>query len=346
MRFLLRSLGGLFITAATFGLLFLAAFQIWQALEQSRSGGPGGREAQEQAFTVRLLTLEAGSVDPVMQVFGAVESRRRLELRAGASGRITFLDPDLHEGGSVEAGQRLVQTDPSAAQAALDTLLAAEAEGQAALADANRAVTIATDDLAAARAQAELRRAAVQRQQNLAERGLGTSANREAAELAASSADQAVLSRRSALAEAESAVSTAQLALRRNGIDLAEARRTLDLTQVNASFAGRVTSVTAVEGGLVSQNEQLAEIIDPDALRGADTAVAAAVFAAGRPRRGAGRHAGAGGSGRLGGADHGGGASGSRGSLGRRGRRGAHRLCPAGPARCPPAPRRLRDRRD
>lgn len=266
MRFLLRSLGGLFITAATFGLLFLAAFQIWQALEQSRSGGPGGREAQEQAFTVRLLTLEAGSVDPVMQVFGAVESRRRLELRAGASGRITFLDPDLHEGGSVEAGQRLVQTDPSAAQAALDTLLAAEAEGQAALADANRAVTIATDDLAAARAQAELRRAAVQRQQNLAERGLGTSADREAAELAASSADQAVLSRRSALAEAESAVSTAQLALRRNGIDLAEARRTLDLTQVNASFAGRVTSVTAVEGGLVSQNEQLAEIIDPDAL--------------------------------------------------------------------------------
>ncbi|AUH32788.1 efflux RND transporter periplasmic adaptor subunit [Paracoccus tegillarcae] len=266
MRFLLRSLGGLFITAVTFGLLFLAAFQVWLALEQSRTGGARGPDAQEQAFTVQLLTLEAASINPVMQVFGTVESRRRLELRAGASGRITYLDPNLHEGGAVQAGQRLVQTDPSAAQAALDTLLAAEAEGQAALQDARRAVTIATDDLAAARNQADLRRAAVDRQRNLADRGLGTSADREAAELAASSADQAVLSRQSALAEAESAVSTAELALRRNMIDLTEARRSLQLTQVQASFDGRVTSVTAVEGGLVSQNEQLAEIIDPDAL--------------------------------------------------------------------------------
>lgn len=266
MRFLLRSLGGLFITALTIGLLFLAGFQVWQALEQARSGGPGGRPGEEQTFTVRLMTVQPGRVDPVMGVFGTVESRRRLELRAGASGRITFLDPALHEGGQVQAGQLLVQTDPAAAQAALDTELAAEAEAQTALEVARRAVEIATDDLTAARAQSELRVAAVDRQRELANRGLGTSADREAAELAASSADQAVLSRQSTLAEAESAVSNAELAVRRNQIDLAEARRALELTEVRASFAGRVTAVTAVEGGLVSQNEQLAQVIDPDAL--------------------------------------------------------------------------------
>ncbi|TRW99320.1 HlyD family efflux transporter periplasmic adaptor subunit [Paracoccus sp. M683] len=266
MRFLLRSLGGLFITAVTIGLLFLAAFQIWAALEQARTGGPGGRPMQEQAFTVQLVTLTPATVHPVMQVFGTVESRRRLELRAGASGRITFLSPDLHEGGLVAAGQRLVQTDPSAAQAALDTGLAAQAEAQAALEDARRDVLIATDDLAAARIQAELRRAAFDRQRSLADRGLGTSTDRETAELAASGAEQAVLSRQSALANAQSAVSTAELAVRRNQIDLTEARRTLDLTEVRASFAGRVTDVAVVEGGLVSQNEQLAQILDPDAL--------------------------------------------------------------------------------
>lgn len=266
MRFLLRSLGGLFITALTIGLLFLAAFQIWQALEQARGGGPGGRQAEEQAFTVRMIAVEAATVAPVMSVYGRVDSRRRLELRAGASGRITYLDPDLHEGGVVEAGQLLVQTDPAQAQSVLDNLLAAQAEAQAALEDARRAVTIGTDDLAAARAQVELRQAAMERQRELAERRLGTSGEREAAELAASSADQAVLSRRAALADAESAVSLAEIALQRSQIDLTEARRELALTEVRASFDGRVTGVTVVEGGLVSQNEQLAQIIDPDAL--------------------------------------------------------------------------------
>lgn len=266
MRFLLRSLGGLFITALTIGLLFLAGFQIWQALEQARSGGPGGRQAEEQAFTVRMIAVEAATIAPVMAVYGMVESRRRLELRAGASGRITYLDPDLHEGGQVEAGQLLLRTDPAQAQSVLDNLLAAQAEAEAALEDARRAVTIGTDDLAAARAQVELRQAAMERQRELADRRLGTSGDREAAELAASSAEQAVLSRQSALADAESAVSLAEIALQRSQIDLSEARRELELTEVRASFAGRVTAVTAVEGGLVSQNEQLAQIIDPDAL--------------------------------------------------------------------------------
>lgn len=266
MRFLLRSLGGLFITALTVGLLALAGFQIWQALETRRAGGPGARPAEEQVFTVRLLTLQGTLVDPVMQVFGTVQSRRRLELRAGASGRITFLDPAMHEGGQVEPGQLLIQIDPAEAQAALDTQLAAQAEARAAQDDAARAVTIAQGDLAAAQAQAELREAAVQRQRDLAERRLGTSSERETAELAASSAAQAVLSRQSALSMAESAVATAEITVARADIALSEARRALELTQIKASFAGRVTAVTAVEGGLVSQNEQLAEVIDPAAL--------------------------------------------------------------------------------
>lgn len=266
MRFLIRSLAGLFITAATLGLLFLAAVQIWAALEERRTGSGPGRPVGEQVFTVRLTELTPQTIDPVMQVFGTVQSRRRLELRAGAAGRIVFLDPAVHEGGVVQAGQLLIQTDPAAAQAELDNQLAAQAEAQAALRDARRAVTVATDDLAAAQAQVEWRDQALQRQRDLAERRLGTSSEREAAELAASSAVQAVLSRQSALANAESAVATAEITVQRSDIAVAEARRALDLTEVRARFGGRVTAVTAVEGGLVSLNEQLAEIIDPEAL--------------------------------------------------------------------------------
>ena len=265
MRFLFRSLSGLFITFLTFGLLFVAGFQLFQAMSSRGSGGMA-REGQEQVYTARLLTVAPGVVQPVMQVFGTVESRRRLQLRSGAAGQIVYLDPAMQEGGQVRQGQLLVRVDPSAAQAALDNQLAARDDAQASLADAERNVQVATDDLAAAERQTELRRAALIRQESLADRGLGTSADRETAELAVSTAEQAVIAGRSALAAAESAVTAAQNALRRAEIDLSESRRELADTEIRAGFAGRVTSVTAVEGGLVSLNEQLAEIIDPASL--------------------------------------------------------------------------------
>lgn len=266
MRFLFRSLSGLFITALTIGLLFLAGFQLWQAISTRQQGGGPARTAGEQVYTTRLLTLTRQEVAPVMQVFGTVQSRRRLELRAGAAGQIVLLDPAMHEGGQVRAGQLLAQIDPSAAQAALDSQQAARDDAQATLVDTRRMVQVATDDLVAARRQAELRRAAVERQNELAARGLGTGADREAAELASSAADQTVLAGQSALASAEAAVTTAENALRRDEIALTEARRELADTEVRARFDGRVTGVTVVEGGLVSLNEQLAEIIDPNAL--------------------------------------------------------------------------------
>lgn len=266
MRFLTRSLAGLFITALTFGLLFLAGFQLFSAVQARREGPGPARPVAEQVFTARLATLTPATIDPVMQVFGTVRSRRELQLRAGASGRLTFLDPAMQEGGQVRAGQVLARIDPAAAQAALDTAQAARDEAEARLADARRSVDLAGDDLTAAEGQAALRRDALTRQQRLADRGLGTSVEREAAELATSGAEQAVLSRRSALANAESAVTSAGIALRRAEITLSEARRALDDTQVIAGFDGRVTAVTAVEGALVTMNEQLAKVIDPAAL--------------------------------------------------------------------------------
>lgn len=266
MRFLFRSLSGLFITAMTIGLLFLAGFQVWQAIAARSDGGGAGRRVAQQVYTARLLTLSPQRIDPVMQVHALVQSRRRLELRAAAAGRIVMLDAAMHEGAEVRAGQLLVQIDPASAQAALDSQIAARDDAEAMLADARRMVQVASDDLGAAKRQAELRHAAVTRQNELAARGLGTGAEREAAELAASSADQVVMSANSALASAESDVTSAQITLHRARIELTEARRKLEDTRLHAGFDGRITAVTVVEGGLVNVNEQLAEIIDPNAL--------------------------------------------------------------------------------
>lgn len=266
MRFMTRGLMGLFLTFLTLALLFLAGFLLWQASRTDDADARPGRGPSEQVYVARLLTVAPGQVQPQLQVYGSIQSRRELQLRAGASGRVVELADALQEGGTVAAGQLLARIDPSSAQAALDSSQAERDDAQGQLEDARRAVLIAGQDLAAAERQAELREAAVTRQQELSGRGLGTSLDRETAELAASTAEQAVISRRAALADAESAVTAAENALRRSEIALSEARRDLADTELRADFDGRVTDVTVVQGGLVSLNEQIATIIDPDAL--------------------------------------------------------------------------------
>ncbi|MCB1331782.1 MAG: HlyD family efflux transporter periplasmic adaptor subunit, partial [Maritimibacter sp.] len=84
--------------------------------------------------------------------------------------------------------------------------------------------------------------------------------------LAEASAQQAVLSRRSALAAAEARVAKAANTLDRSRIALEEAQRRLAETEVRAPFSGTLSGVTLVEGRLITSNEQIATLVDPTAL--------------------------------------------------------------------------------
>lgn len=266
MRFLRRSLTGLFLLALTAGLLVLAAQSVWSALEARRADEPRGRPAQERVFTAEVVPVATETIAPVLRTFGEVRARRRLELRSSVGGEVVYLSGNFQEGGRVAAGEALLRIDPADAEAALATARADLADAETDLADARRALTLADDDIAAAEEQAALRESAVARQRDLLGRGVGSAQAVETAELAASSARQAVLSRRQARAAAETRVDQARTAVERRRIAVAEARRALDATEVRAAFAGVLSDVAAVEGGLVSAGERLAELIDPGAL--------------------------------------------------------------------------------
>ncbi len=129
-----------------------------------------------------------------------------------------------------------------------------------------RALSLGRDELVAAEAQAALRAQALTRQNDLQAKGIGSAAAVETAALAASVADQAVLSRRQAVSQAETAVALSANATARQRITLAEAERALADTEIRAEFSGRLNGVAVVAGGVVGQNERLAEVIDTDAL--------------------------------------------------------------------------------
>lgn len=266
MRFLARSLVGLFMLSLTLGLLGLAGGSIYSAMQARLAAPERAGVARERIFAVRLVEVVPETVTPVLETFGEVRSRRTMELRAPMAGRVIALAEGFADGAEVAAGELLLRMDPADAQAARDLTGADLARARLDLEDAVRAVALAAEDTAAAQVQADLRARALERQRDLAGRGVGTDAAIETAELALSSAQQSVLSRRSAEAQAQSRRDQAEAALERARIQLAEAERRLAETELHVEFAGTLADVTAVVGGLLGNNERIGRIIDPEAL--------------------------------------------------------------------------------
>jgi multidrug efflux pump subunit AcrA (membrane-fusion protein) len=266
MRFLRKSLTGLFLMALTLGLLAYAGVLLRDAVQQAMNQEPRIPAARERVFAVNAVTARPDTVRPVLSAFGEVQSRRTLEIRAAASGALSDLAAGFVEGGRVEAGQLLARIDPANAQSALDRAESDLLDARAEQREAERAIGLAQDERAAAEQQMALRTQALERARSLLERRVGTAAAVEDAELALSAAQQAVLTRRQAVATAEARIDQAATALRRVEIAVEEAQRALDDTAVRAAFAGTLSDVTVVAGRLVSVNEQLARLVDPQAL--------------------------------------------------------------------------------
>lgn len=266
MRFLRHSLAGLFLVAMTGALLVYAGSMVYGALQARMSEEPRPSRARERVFSVTVLPANIQSVEPILTAFGQIESSRTLDLRAEASGTVLSLSDNFIEGGSVSAGELLVQIDQAEAQSAFDRADSDLSDAMLEAREADRAIGLAQDELDAAREQVALREKAFERQEDLSRRGVGTAAAVESAELAASSARQAVLSRRQALAQAEARIEQAQTRIARAELAKADATRRLEDTIITAEFAGALSDVAASRGGLVNANERLARLIDPNAL--------------------------------------------------------------------------------
>lgn len=262
MRFLRTSLTGLFLLSLTLGLFVYAGQIVYSAIQERIAAEAPSAPRSERVFVVNTVEGRLATETPTLLAFGEVISRRTLEIRARTGGTLVELAPDFEDGGRVEEGQLLARIDPADAQFALDRAQSDVTDAEAEEREAERGLFLAQDDLNAARAQAKLRDKALTRQLDLQERGVGTTATVEQAELEMAQADQTVLSRRQALAVAEARVDQAQTQLARSRIALAEAKKRFEDTRIVAGFSGTLGDVSVVEGRFVSANEKLADLVD------------------------------------------------------------------------------------
>lgn len=266
MRFLRQTLIGLFLSALALALVIYAVQSVFLAVQDRMSQEGREMPPNERVFAVNLQEARLETVVPELEVFGQVQSRRTLEIRSPVAGRVVELAASFEEGGVVEEGDMLLRIDPKDAQSALETARSNLQDAETELRDAERSLDLARDTLAAAEEQAGLQERAYQRQIDLETRGVATSATVESAELAAASSRQAVLASRLSLAQAELRIDQAKTDLSRTQLAEQDAQRDLEDTVITAEFAGTLSDVNVVEGGLVSVNEMLGNIVDGTAL--------------------------------------------------------------------------------
>lgn len=262
MRFLRRSLVGIFLLSLTLALLAWAGNTVRGAVQAQMNEEPRSFPQRERVFAANVVVVEPQTLTPVLTTFGELQSRRSIDLRAPVGGTVLSASDALVEGGSVMAGDLLLQLDTSVAQSAKDRAAADLLDAEGDLRDAERSVILAQDELAAAQQQADLRAQALQRASDLERRGVGTATSVENAELAASTANATVLSRRQAVATAEARVDQSRTAVARMQINLADAERNLADTAVYAVFDGTLSNVTAAPGDRLAGNEPIATLLD------------------------------------------------------------------------------------
>ena len=266
MRFLGRGLIGLLLFSLALGLLGLAGNTIKVAVQDRMNQEPRSQKARERTFAVKVVPAEVTSINPTLNAFGEIQSRKTLDLRMAASGQIQELSTNFVEGGSVKSGELLIRLDDSDYQTAVDLAENNLIDAKNEVMEAARNLSFSKEELAAAEEQKSLRLRALTRQKDLVERGVGTAAALENAELSASGATQAVLSRKAAVDQAKNRGAQAETRLVRAELALKDAKRKLEDTKLYAEFSGLLSGVSLVKGGIVSANERLGQLIDPEVL--------------------------------------------------------------------------------
>ena len=266
MRFIGRSLFGLFLIALTCGLLATAAGLIYSSFQERAAKQGNKRPQKERVFSAHVMEAKASKIQPEIEAFGEIQSKRALDIRIPVGGTIVYLSPNFVEGGKVTKDEILVVTDTTDSEDKVTLAKADLDEAKDSEIEAKNALSLAFDDLAAAVKQSDLRNQALKRKEGLTDRGVVTEASLESAALSAASAEQVVLSKRKSILQAQSRLSQTKGTVVRRELAFANAERKLQNTKVKAEFDGTLSNVSLVSGGIVNNNERVGLLVDPSSL--------------------------------------------------------------------------------
>ena len=193
---------------------------------------------EEQTWIVQSVAVQQVDVQPLEQAFGTVVAAREAHLRFGVAGEVERVSNNLRNGAHVKTGDILASLGTERLQLALDKV-----EVQ---------IKAESTQIKEFTAQLTLRQRMAERAQSLSEKGVGSQADLDGAELAVSQASNQLALAKSRLAELK--------------VNLRRHRKDLEDAVLKAPFDGSLSSVDLALGNQVSNTYLVATLTDLSSL--------------------------------------------------------------------------------
>lgn len=224
------------------------------------------KEAREPVYAVEAAMAAASDNQPRIAVFGEVEARRAVELRALVAGPVIAVNPRLIVGERIEAGALLVRIDPFAYEGAVTEARANLAETEAKLKESEAELKAAESDLASLRAQLALSERDLERARRLAASDNVSERTVDEREMSLVQTRQQLETSEASIAGRQARVAQQKANLQRLEWRLRQAERDLADTELRAPFAAVVRSENVGLGKRLGVNDVVAELYEADAL--------------------------------------------------------------------------------
>ena len=216
----------------------------------------------ERARPIAASTVQIADIQPAIDAFGEVVAQRDVELRALVAGPVVAVGENFENGGTVRAGELLVEIDPFEYRAAVTEAEAALAEARAQLAETRAELGAEEAGLVEDRIQLALAERELDRREALLAKGTASEKTVDDALVRRSDRARALAATERRLAGLRARIARQEAVIARTGVALERAERDLANTRLVAPFDGYLTGVTAALGKRLGVNDRVVRLLD------------------------------------------------------------------------------------
>ena len=216
----------------------------------------------ERARPIAASTVQIADIQPAIDAFGEVVAQRDVELRALVAGPVVAVGENFENGGTVRAGELLVEIDPFEYRAAVTEAQAALAEARAQLAETRAEVGAEEAGLVEDGTQLALAERELDRREALLAKGTASEKTVDDALVRRSDRARALAATERRLAGLRARIARQEAVIARTGVALERAERDLANARLVAPFDGYLTGVTAALGKRLGVNDRVVRLLD------------------------------------------------------------------------------------
>ncbi len=217
---------------------------------------------EERARPIAAATVAILDVQPSISAYGEVVAQRDVELRALVAGPVVAVGENFVNGGTVRAGDLLVEIDPFEYRAAVTEAEAALAEARAQLAETGAELGAEESGLAEDRTQLALAERELARREALLAKGTAAQKTVDDALVRRSERARAVAATERRAAGLRARLARQDAVIARSRVALERAERDLENTRLIAPFDGYLTDVSAALGKRLGVNDRVVRLLD------------------------------------------------------------------------------------